>query len=164
MSRTREDKLKEKHLTEFREQLAYERLQERNPGQWIAFQRVHKVVDIQEDLDGGTFPDGACFLHATTVGSQHFRVRKVSGIDLDTFQVSLEIYADDELEEGIVVLPLEQIEWFGFPARAVPTHHFQGFVGIAPWPGQSGVSVKAPRAEGDSAPSDAPATADRPTA
>jgi hypothetical protein len=148
MSRTRkEDALKEKHLQEFREQIAFERLQERNPAQWVAFQRVHKIVDIQEDLEGEEFPDGACFLHATTVGSQHFRVKRITGIDLDTFQVSLEIYSDDELEEGIVVLPLEQIEWFGFPARAVPIHHFQGFVGIAPMPGQGGVSVKGPRAE-----------------
>ena len=150
MSRKTNDALREKHLAEFREEAAFERLQERNPAQWIAFQRAHKIVDIQEDLEGGVFPDGACFLHATTVGSQHFRVRKISGIDLDSFQVTLEIYADDELEEGIVVLPLEQLEWFGFPSRAVPIHHFQGFVGIAPMPGQGGVSVKAPRGEVDS--------------
>lgn len=145
-SKKQDEELKEKHLAEFREQLAYERLQERNPAQWVAFQRVHKLVDIQEQLEGG-FPDGACFLHATTVGNQHFRVRKITGIDLDTFQVTLEIYGDEELEEGIVVLPLEQIEWFGFPARAVPIHHFEGFIGIAPRPGQGGVSVKGPRAE-----------------
>ncbi len=158
--RPRDETLKEKHLAEFREQLAFERLQERQPAQWVAFQRVHKVVDVQEGLDGGAFPDGACFLHASTVGSQHFRVRRVTGIDLDTFQVSLEIYSDDELEEGIVVLPLEQIEWFGFPARAVPIHHFQGFVGIAPMPGQGGVSVKGPRAESSA---DAPSAAVTPT-
>lgn len=143
----KEEELKEKHLQEFREQLAFERLQERNPAQWVSFQRVHKLVDIQEDLKDGVFPDGACFLHASTVGSQHFRVKKVSGIDLDTFQVSVEIYGDDELEEGIVVLPLEQVEWFGFPARAVPTHHFEGFLGIAPPRGQGGTSMKGPRAE-----------------
>jgi hypothetical protein len=153
----KEEALKEQHLAEFREQLAFERLQERNPNQWIAFQRVHKIVDIQEDLEGGAFPDGACFLHATTIGSQHFRLRKITGIDLDTFQVSLEIYSDDELEEGIVVLPLEQVEWFGFPARAVPTHHFQGFVGIAPMPTGS-VSVKGPRAEAGETPSAAAST------
>jgi hypothetical protein len=149
MNRKKEASLKERHFAEFSEQVAFERLQERHPQQWIAFQRVHKIVDIQEDMEGGAFPDGSCFLHATTVGSQHFRVRKISGIDLDTFQVTLEIYADDDLEEGIVVLPLEQLEWFGFPSRAVPIHHFQGFVGIAPMPGQGGVSVKGPRAEAD---------------
>lgn len=142
-----EDELREKTLAEFREQLAFERLQERNPQQWVAFQRAHKLVDIQEELENGQFPDGACFLHATTVGNQHFRVKKLTGIDLDTFQVTIEIYGDEDLEEGIVVLPLEQLEWWGFPARAVPTHHFQGFVGIAPMPGQGGVSVKGPRAE-----------------
>lgn len=143
----KEDALKEKHLQEFREQLAFERLQERNPAQWIAFQRVHKLVDIQEDLEGGAFPDGACFLHASTVGSQHFRVKKITGIDLDTFQVSVEIYGEDELEEGIVVLPLEQVEWFGFPSRAVPTHHFEGFLGIS-MPRGGVATVKGPRAEG----------------
>ena len=146
---SKEEELKAKHYAEFREEVAFERLQERNPAQWIAFQRAHKIVDIQEELEGGVFPDGACFLHATTVGSQHFRVRKISGIDLDAFQVTLEIYSDDELEDGIVVLPLEQLEWFGFPSRAVPTHHFQGFIGIAPMPGQGGVSVKGPRAEAE---------------
>lgn len=143
------ERLKEKHLAEFREQLAFERLQERHPEQWTAFQRVQRVAGIQEQMEGGVFPDGACFLHATTVGSQHFRLRKVTGIDLDTFQVSLEIYADDELEEGVVVLPLERIEWFGFPSRAVPIHHFQGFVGVSG--GQSGSAGMAPRAE-DAAP------------
>jgi hypothetical protein len=143
---SKEQQLKEKHLAEFREQLAIERLQERNPAQWVAFQRVHKLADIQEKLDGGVFPDGACFLHATTIGSQHFRVRRVTGIDLDSFQVSIEIYSDDELEEGIVVLPLEQVEWFGFPSRAVPIHHFQGFIGVT-GPG-GGVTVRGPSADG----------------
>ena len=155
MGRKKDDTLKERHLAEFREQLAFERLQERNPAQWVAFQRVHKLVDIQEQLDGGVFPDGACFVHASVVGCQHFRMRKVTGIDLDTFQVTFEVYGDDDVEEGIVVLPLEQVEWFSFPARAVPPHHFQGFVGIAPMPGGS-VSVKAPRAEA----ADAPVAAD----
>ena len=154
---SREAALREKHLGEFREQLAFERPQERNPQQWVAFQRAHKLVDIQEELESGQFPDGACFLHATTVGNQHFRVKKLTGIDLDTFQVTLEIYGDEDLEEGIVVLPLEQLEWWGFPARAVPTHHFQGFVGIAPMPGQGGVSVKAPRAEAGDEPTTASA-------
>lgn len=135
-----------RHFAEFREQLAFERLQERNPQQWVAFQRAHKLVDIQGELEGGEFPDGACFLHATTVGNQHFRVKKITGIDLETYQITLEIYGDEDLEEGIVVLPLEQLEWWGFPARAVPTIHFEGFLGIAPMPGQGGGSGKAPRA------------------
>jgi len=163
--KSKEEELKEKHLQEFREQLAFERLQERNPAQWVSFQRIHKLVDIQDDLEGGAFPDGACFLHASTVGSQHFRVKKVTGIDLDSFQVSVEIYGDDELEEGMVVLPLEQVEWFGFPSRAVPIHHFQGFVGIAPPRGQNHPSVKGPHAESAAAPPpDAPSAPPAPEA
>ncbi|MEK7413825.1 MAG: hypothetical protein AAB263_10975 [Planctomycetota bacterium] len=155
MPKSRKEKLedlKEKHLREFREELAFEHLRERNPAQWVSFQRVHKLVDIQEELEDGAFPDGACFLHATTVGNQHFRVRKITGIDLDTFQVTVEIYSDEELEAGIVVLPLEQIEWFGFPSRAVPIHHFEGFIGIAPMPGQGGLSARTPRAEAGTPP------------
>jgi hypothetical protein len=156
MARSRDEKLKEQHLAEFRESLAFERLQERNPTQWVNFQRIHKLVDIQEQLEGGLFPDGACFLHANTVGQQHFRVKRITGIDLDTFQVSVEIYGDDELEAGIVVLPLEVVEWFGFPARAVPTVHFEGFIGMGQARSGAGV-VKAPRAESDNAPGDPPA-------
>jgi hypothetical protein len=112
----------------------------------VNFQRVHKLVDIQEQLEGGVFPDGACFVHANAVGHQHFRLKRITGIDLDSFQVSLEIYGDDDLEEGIVVLPLEVVEWFGFPARAVPTTHFEGFVGLGN--ARGGAVVRPPRAEG----------------
>jgi hypothetical protein len=68
-------------------------------------------------------------LHANTVTSHDFCVKKITGVDLDTCQVTIEIYGDEELEGGIVVLPLETVEWFGFPAKAVPIGvHFEGFI------------------------------------
>jgi hypothetical protein len=146
-----DEKLKEQHLAEFREQLAFERLQERNPQQWVAFQRVHKLVDIQEQMEGGCFPPGGCFLHASVAGSETFCVRRVTGIDLDAYQATFEIYGDEELDEGIVVLPLETVEWFGFPSQAVPPGiHFQGFTGFTA-PRTAG--SPRPRAETDQQPS-----------
>ena len=125
-----EDGAKEKYLQEFKRQLALERFQEERPQLWLQSQRVGKLVDIQTQLDDETFPEGSCFLHANLVGSQSFCVKKITGIDLDTCQVTLEIYGDDDVEGGIVVLPLETIEWFGFPAKAVSMGvHFQGFTG-----------------------------------
>ncbi len=109
-------------------ELALERFQEEKPQMWLQSQRIGKLVDIQNQLDGDQFPEGSCFLHTTTGGTNAFCVRRITGIDLDTCQVTLEIHGDEELEGGIVVLPLESIEWFGFPSKAVPIGiHFQGF-------------------------------------
>jgi hypothetical protein len=124
------DQAKERYLEEFKRQLAIERFQEERPQLWLQSQRVGKLVEIQNQLEQETFPEGSCFLHANLVGSQSFCVKKITGIDLDTCQVTLEIYGDDDVEGGIVVLPLETIEWFGFPAKAVSMGvHFQGFTG-----------------------------------
>lgn len=52
------------------------------------------------------------------------------GVDLDTCQATIEIYGDEHLEAGVVMIPLEVIEWFGFPATAVSTGiRFEGFEG-----------------------------------
>ena len=64
---------------------------------------------------------------------QTFALKRITGIDLDTCQVTLEIFGDEELEAGVVVLPLETIEWFGFPSKAVPIGiHFEGFTTTSP--------------------------------
>jgi len=121
---------REKYLAEFRRQVALERFQEERPQLWLQSQRVGKLVEIQEQVDGEMFPEGSCFLHASLVGTQSFCVKRITGIDLDTCQVTLEIYHDDDSDGGIVVLPLETIEWFAFPAKAVSMGvHFQGFTG-----------------------------------
>jgi hypothetical protein len=122
-------KLRDEILSEYKQEMALERFREEKPQLWMQSQRMGKLVDIQNQLDNQQFPEGSCFLHCNTVTSHSFCVKKVTGIDLDTCQVTLEIYGDDELEGGIVVLPLETVEWFGFPAKAVPTGiHFEGFI------------------------------------
>lgn len=128
MAKRPDDHVRERHLAEFKRQMELERFQSERPQLWLQSQRVGKLVEIQNQLDQEVFPQGSCFLHANLVGSQSFCVKKITGIDLDTCQVTLEIYGDEEVEGGIVVLPLETIEWFAFPAKAVSMGvHFQGF-------------------------------------
>ncbi len=115
-------------VAELQREMALERFQSEKPQMWLQSQRVAKLVSIQEELEDESFPEGSCFLHTTTVGTHAFAVKRITGIDLDTCQVTIEIYGDEELEMGVVVLPLECIEWFGFPSKAVPIGiHFEGF-------------------------------------
>ena len=121
-------KMREKVMAEYQREQALARFQEEKPQMWLQSQRMGKLVEIQDQLDGGSFPEGSCFLHCSTVGNHAFALKRVTGIDLDTCQVTLEIFGDEDLEFGIVVIPLESIEWFGFPAKAVPIGiHFEGF-------------------------------------
>jgi hypothetical protein len=127
---SRSSRQREAHLAEFQRQAAMDRFRDEKPQMWLQHLRVLRVVEVQEGLPGGAFPAGACFLHGNLVSTQHFCVKRISGVDLDTCQVTVEIYGDEDLEEGVVVLPLEAIEWFGFPAKAVPVGiHFEGFTG-----------------------------------
>lgn len=128
--RGKTERIRNKVLSEFQKELALQKFQEERPQLWLQSQRVSKLVEVQSQLADEQFPEGSCFLHANTVSFSSFCVKKVIGIDLDTCQVTIEIYGDDNLELGVVVLPLETIEWFGFPANAVPTGiHFEGFIG-----------------------------------
>lgn len=136
MPKTTSRGVREKYLAEFRRQLALERFQEERPQLWLQSQRVSKLVEIQEQLEQEQFPEGSCFLHANVVGTQSFCVRRITGIDLDTCQVTLEIFSEHDTEGGIVVLPLETVEWFAFPAKAVAMGvHFEGFTGSLAAPG-----------------------------
>jgi len=142
--------IRDKALSEFQRQLALEKFQEERPQLWLQSQRLGKLVEIQDQLVDQTFAEGSCFLHANTVSFSSFCIKKVLGIDLDTCQATIEIYGDNHLEAGVVVLPLETIEWFGFPATAVSTGiHFEGFVGsmlkpaAPPAPVQADAPVKA---------------------
>jgi hypothetical protein len=126
--RKTKQKVREEVMSEVRHQLALDRFQEERPQLWLQSQRVVKLVEVQAQMENDEFPSGSCFLHANTTAFNSFCVKKVIGIDLDTCQVTLEIYGDEHLEAGVVVLPLETIEWFGFPSQAVPTGiHFEGF-------------------------------------
>jgi hypothetical protein len=139
-SKHRTKTAKDRYLAEFRRQQALERFQQERPQLWLQSQRVGKLVEIQEQLQGEQFPKGSCFLHASLVGTQSFCVRRITGIDLDTCQVTLEIFTDEDGEAGIVVIPLENVEWFAFPAKAVSMGmHFEGFTGsLREGPGGSG--------------------------
>ena len=129
---------RQKVLAEIHREMAIERFQSEKPQMWLQSQRVAKLVEIQEQLDTEAFPEGSCFLHTTTVGTNAFAVKRITGIDLDTCQVTIEIFGDEELEMGVVVLPLESIEWFGFPSKAVPIGvHFEGFTKTHPRPTHS---------------------------
>jgi hypothetical protein len=126
--RAAKEKVREEVISEVRHQLAIDRFQEERPQLWLQSERMVKLVEVQAQMENDLFPEGSCFLHASTVAFNSFCVKKVIGIDLDTCQVTVEIYGDEHLEAGVVVLPLESIEWFGFPAKAVSTGiHFEGF-------------------------------------
>lgn len=119
---------RQKLLGEIHREMAIERFKSEKPQMWLQSQRIAKLVETQEQLESESFPEGTCFLHTTTSGTNTFAVKRISGIDLDTCQVTVDIFGDEELELGVVVLPLESIEWFGFPSKAVPIGiHFEGF-------------------------------------
>jgi hypothetical protein len=106
---------------------ALAQFREAHPQFWLNYLRLGKLVGIQGTLDGEVFPEGSCFLHATVSGSTSFCLKRIIGTDLGTCQVTAEIYGDDN-EEGVVILPLETVEWFNFPTKAVPLGiHFEGF-------------------------------------
>lgn len=117
-----------KALDGFKRELAMQELRRLNPQMWLQANRLIKLLEIQQRLPTQQFPPGCCFLHANTVTTSSFCVKRVAEINLDSFQVTVEIHGDEHLEEGLVLMPLEVIEWFGFPAKAVPTGvHFAGF-------------------------------------
>lgn len=110
----------------------------RNQGLWLQAQRLGKLIAIQTGLAGELFPPGCCFIHANVPSVTSFCVKRIVEVDLNAASLLLEIYGDEELEEGHVMLPLEAIGWFGFPAKAVPVGTvFAGFtlpVGEGPSP------------------------------
>lgn len=133
--RPKNQRTRQRIVEELHREMALERFQSEKPQMWLQSQRVAKLVDIQERLPDESFPEGTCFLHGNTVGMHTFAVKRITGIDLDTCQVTIDIYGDEELEKGVVVLPLESIEWFGFPSKAVPIGvHFEGFTKTHPRP------------------------------
>ena len=120
-------------LSEYRQGQAMERFRKEQPQFWLQAQRLGKVLEIQQQIEGNAFPPGCCFLHANLVSVSHVCVKQIREVNLETCQVTIEIHGDDNLEEGIVIIPLETIEWFGFPAKAVPVGvHFQGFSATDP--------------------------------
>jgi hypothetical protein len=103
--------------------------QKRNLQMWAQAQRLGKLIAIQQGTEGREFPPGCCFLHAALPSVTSFCIRRVVEVDLDACTATIEIHGDDELEAGHVVLPLEAVGWFGFPAKAVAVGvRFRGFI------------------------------------
>ena len=143
--------LKAQISDELHQQLALERFQQERPELWIQVSRIGHLMDLQGECEHGEFPPGSCFIYANVPGYQNFAVKKVLGVDLDTCQTTIDIYGDNDLEEGTIMLPLEAISWYGFPKQAVPlTFRYLGFsIKRAPEKGQNpstatGVTPKAP--------------------
>jgi hypothetical protein len=124
-------KAREDAVSDFKRELTLERFREANPQLWLQSQRIGRVLEIQSSMPNQCFPEGSCFLHANLVTVSSFCVKRIQEVNLDTCQVTVEIHGDEDLEAGIIIIPLENVEWFGFPSTAVPIEiHFQGFTGL----------------------------------
>ncbi len=120
-------------LSEYRQGKAMELFRKQQPQAWLQAQRLARVLEIQGQMQGNAFPPGCCFLHGNLTSVSHICVKQIREVNLETCQVTIEIHGDDHLEEGVVIIPLESVEWFGFPAKAVPVDiHFHGFTGNEP--------------------------------
>lgn len=124
-----DEKVKAEILAQMQEQAAIEKFQRERPELWLHVQRVARLMAMQTRLPEQTFPPGACFLH-TNLPDQHcFCLKRVLEVNLETCTATVEIHEDNELTEGIAVLPVEHITWLGFPAHAVPlTFEMRGLV------------------------------------
>jgi hypothetical protein len=126
------DSIRQQILSEIQEEEALEEFRQTRPDMWVQVLRIGRLLELQEDLEEEIWPEGSCFLHANTSAFQSFCVRKVLDVDLETCTVAVSIYGDEELEEGTVLLPLENLSWIGFPKNAVTVgrRRFRGFTAI----------------------------------
>ena len=112
----------------FARALRESRWQRRNAQLFAQALRIGKLLAIQQGTAAHEFPPGCCFLHAALPSVHSFCVRRLVEIDLDACTATLAIHADEELEAGHVVIPLEAISWLGFPEKAVGVGvRFRGF-------------------------------------
>lgn len=123
------DDLREQIIGEFLEESAFAEFQETRPDLWMQVKRLNKVVELQEESEGEMFPSGSCFIHANTPDYQTFCVKRILEIDLESCMVIVEIHGDDELLDGVVMIPLEALSWYGFPSETVKMEsHIRGFL------------------------------------
>lgn len=124
-------KARERELRDFKRELSLDRFREANPQLWLQAQRVGKLLEVQAEMPDHAFPEGSCFLHANLVTVSSFCIKRIQEVNLESCQVTVEIHGDEDLEAGVVIIPLETIEWFGFPSTAVPIEiRFRGFTGL----------------------------------
>lgn len=126
------ESIREQILSEIQEQEALEEFRQTRPDMWLQVMRLGHLLELQEEFKQEIWPEGSCFLYASVPENQSFCVRRVLDVDLETCTVALNIYADEDLEEGTVLLPLESIAWFGFPKNAVRVgrKRLRGFTAI----------------------------------
>ena len=111
------DEVREQVLDELRREQALEEFQATRPDAWMQVERVRRIIDYQEEMDDESFPKGSCFVHVNLPDVTSLSLKRVMDICLQSCLVSLEIYEDDSLEAGMVLVPLEGISWFGFPEK-----------------------------------------------
>ena len=111
--------IREQIISEIQEQEALEEFRQNRPDMWVQVMRVGHLLELQEEFEEEIWPEGSCFLYASLPNNQSFCVRKILDVDLETCTVTLAIYADEDLDEGTILIPLEAIAWFGFPKNAV---------------------------------------------
>ena len=122
------DAVREQLLDELRREQAPEEFQATRPDAWMQVERVRRIIDYQEEMDDECFPKGSCFVHVNLPDVSSLSLKRVMDICLQSCLVSMDIYEDESLEAGMVLVPLEGISWFGFPEK----HHnskfaFRGF-------------------------------------
>ncbi len=122
------EELREAIINDFLEEAAFEEFKQAQPNLWMQVKRLNKVLELQDESDDQCFQSGTCFIHTNTPDFQGFCVKRVIEIDLESCMVVIEIYGEDELRPGVVMLPLESIAWFGFPTEKVTMDvRFRGF-------------------------------------
>lgn len=122
------DEVREAIISEFLEEAALEDFKQARPDLWMQVKRLNKVLELQDETEDQRFESGTCFIHTNTPDYQGFCVKRLIEIDLESCMVVFEIYGEDELRPGVVMLPLETIAWFGFPTEKVAMDvHFRGF-------------------------------------
>jgi hypothetical protein len=122
------DDVRERVLDELRREQALEEFKESRPDFWMQVERLKRIIDHQERQPDNCFAKGACFVHVNLPDVSSLTLRRIDDIDLQSCLASIEIYEDDDLAAGTVLVPLEGISWFGFPEHHVANSFaFQGF-------------------------------------
>lgn len=122
------EEIREAIISDFLEEAAFEEFKQARPDLWMQVKRLSKILALQDETDDQCFESGTCFVHTNTPDYQGFCVKRVIEIDLESCMVVIEIYGEDELRPGVVMLPLESVVWFGFPTEKVPMDmRFRGF-------------------------------------
>lgn len=109
--------LKERYYQEFLHPLSLENrvrfLQDQMPHVWSRIVLLEFLQRLQQER-GGHFEESVAFIHASTAqGGVAFNVKTVGQIDYFGHVIYIETYQHEDVEPGVVVLPLDTILWVG---------------------------------------------------